>query len=75
VGEARYCEIGSQVPPEDREEYDRALAAMRAAVGEGAWQRLFAEGAGWSPEEASENALGEGEESDSPGSEHRPASS
>ena len=51
--------IGAPPTPEARPYYERSMAAVRALLGEAAWEAAFAEGSAMSPEEAAEYALGE----------------
>ena len=55
--------ISDPLPPADRPEYDRSMAAARAGLDEGSWEAAFAEGKSMQHEEAVEYALSEEEES------------
>jgi predicted ATPase len=59
AAEARFAAIGTHLEPAAREEYESALAAARAQLDEGAWQRAYREGAAMSLEEAIDYALQE----------------
>jgi predicted ATPase/DNA-binding SARP family transcriptional activator/DNA-binding CsgD family transcriptional regulator len=63
--------ISDPLPPADRPEYDRSMAAARARLDEGSWEAAFAEGKSMPLEGAVEYALSKEEEptlSISPGS-------
>jgi DNA-binding CsgD family transcriptional regulator len=63
--------ISDPLPPADRPEYDRSMAAARAELDEGSWEAAFAEGKSMPLEGAVEYALSKEEEppvSISPGS-------
>jgi predicted ATPase/DNA-binding SARP family transcriptional activator/DNA-binding CsgD family transcriptional regulator len=53
--------ISAPLPPADRPDYDRSIAAARAGLDddEGAWEAGWTEGMAMSPEEAAEYALSE----------------
>ncbi|MGI9179834.1 MAG: ATP-binding protein [Longimicrobiaceae bacterium] len=57
--EAHLRSVGSNVPPEAREAYERDLSATRAALGGSAWERLAQQGAAMNLEEAIALALQE----------------
>jgi hypothetical protein len=57
--EAHLRSVGSNVPPEAREAYERDLSATRAELGESAWERLSRGGAAMSLEEVINYALEE----------------
>jgi non-specific serine/threonine protein kinase len=51
--------MGAPLPPADRAELDRAVAAVRTALGEEAFAAAWAEGRALAPEEAVQYALGD----------------
>jgi hypothetical protein len=57
AAEALRDEMGVPVPPYDRPDYDRNLAALRKALGERAFARAWAEGRAMSWEDAVRQAL------------------
>jgi tetratricopeptide (TPR) repeat protein len=59
AAEALREELGTPVPPPDRAEYERAVAAARAALGDEAFAAAWAEGRAMSWQQAIAYALGE----------------
>jgi len=62
AAEALRSEMGVPVPPYDRADYDRNLAAVRKALGRRTFSRAWEEGRAVSWEEAVQEALGASEE-------------
>ncbi len=50
-------QIGAPTPPSERPRYDRQVAAARTAIGDGAFERAWAEGCAMTLEQAMEYAL------------------
>jgi hypothetical protein len=57
AAEALRAAIGSPIPPIERAEYERAVAASRTALGEAAFAAAWAEGRAMTLERAVEFAL------------------
>jgi predicted ATPase len=61
AAEALRKSLGAPLPPTERPDYDRSVAATRSQLGEAEWEEAFAQGMAMSAEEAAGYALGEGD--------------
>jgi predicted ATPase/DNA-binding SARP family transcriptional activator len=57
AAEALRDQFGFPLPPDERADYDRVVAAIRARLGEGAFETAWATGRALSPEQALDEAL------------------
>ena len=57
AAEALRKSIGAPLPPKNRTDYGRSVAAVRSQLGEAQWEAAFAQGLAMSAEEAAEYAL------------------
>jgi DNA-binding SARP family transcriptional activator/Tfp pilus assembly protein PilF len=57
AAEALRDQFGFPLPPDERADYDRVVAAVRVGLGEGAFETAWAAGLAFSPEQALDEAL------------------